>query len=50
VLRIVHRVITGFLFKQAGLRRGAADTGSVTLIQRFGAAANLNIHLHYRRG
>ena len=33
VLRIVHRVIAGFLFKQAGLKRGAADTGSVTLIQ-----------------
>src|SRR5262245_58042666 len=23
-----------------------ADTGAVTLIQRFGSAANLNIHLH----
>ena len=46
VLRIVHRVIGGFLVKQAGLKRGAADTGAVTLIQRFGSAANLNIHLH----
>jgi hypothetical protein len=46
VLRIVHRVITRFLLKQAGLKRCAADTGSVTLIQRFGSAANLNIHLH----
>ena len=34
-----------------------ADSGAVTLIQRFGSAANLNIHLHclvldgvYRRG
>ncbi|MFO0237120.1 MAG: transposase [Betaproteobacteria bacterium] len=42
----MHRVITGFLIEQAGLRRGAADAGSVTLIQRFGSAANLNIHLH----
>ena len=25
---------------------GAADTGAVTLIQRFGSATNLNIHLH----
>jgi hypothetical protein len=42
VLRIVHRVITGFLLKQqAGLKRSAADTGRVTLIQRFGSAANL---------
>jgi len=46
VLRIVHRVIAGFLLKQAGLKRTTADTGAVTLIQRFGSAANLNIHLH----
>jgi len=46
VLRIIHRVIAGFLLKQAGLKRCAADTGAVTLIQRFGSAANLNIHLH----
>ena len=45
-LGIVHRVITGFLLKQAGLKRATADTGAVTLIQRFGSAANLNIHLH----
>ena len=42
VLRIIHRVIAGFLRKQAGLKRAAADTGAVTLIQRFGSAANLN--------
>jgi hypothetical protein len=35
-----------FLIKQAGLKRTAANTGAVTLIQRFGSAANLNIHLH----
>ena len=46
VLGIVHRDITGFLVEQAGLRRGAADAGSVTLIQRFGSAGNLHIHLH----
>ena len=46
VLRIVHRVIAGFLLRQAGLKRATADTGAVTLIQRFGSAANLNIHLH----
>ena len=46
MLRIIHRVIAGFLRKQAGLKRAAADTGAVTLIQRFGSAANLNIHLH----
>jgi hypothetical protein len=42
----IHRVIASFLIKQAGLKRSAADTGAVTLIQRFGSAANLNIHLH----
>ena len=46
VLRIIHRVIASFLLKQAGLKRASADTGAVTLIQRFGSAANLNIHLH----
>ncbi|MBM3345479.1 MAG: transposase [Betaproteobacteria bacterium] len=46
VLRIVHRVIAGFLLRQAGLERATADTGALTLIQRFGSAANLNIHLH----
>lgn len=45
-LRIVHRVIAGFLLRLAGLKRATADTGAVTLIQRFGSAANLNIHLH----
>jgi Putative transposase len=46
VLQIVHRVISGFLIKQAGLKHTQAATGAVTLIQRFGSAANLNIHLH----
>ena len=46
VLRIVHRVITRFLLKQAAVKRCAADTGAVTLIQRLVSAANLNIHLH----
>ena len=40
--------LTGKLFlgKQAELKRCQANTGAVTLIQRFGSAANLNIHLH----
>ncbi|MGH8607280.1 MAG: transposase zinc-binding domain-containing protein, partial [Gammaproteobacteria bacterium] len=46
VLQIVHRVISTFLIQQAGLKRTDANTGAVTLIQRFGSAANLNIHLH----
>ncbi len=42
----MHRVITRFLLDQAGLIADEADSGAVTLIQRFGSAANLNIHLH----
>ena len=50
-------MITRHLLGQAGLKADRADSGAVTLIQRFGSAANLNIHLHclvldgvYRRG
>ena len=46
VLQIIHRVIATHLIRQAGVKRSAAATGAVTLIQRFGSAANLNIHLH----
>ena len=34
------------LLGQSGLKPDEADSGAVTLIQRFGSAANLNIHLH----
>ena len=57
VLEVVHRVLTRHLLAQAGLKADQANSGAVTLIQRFGSAANLNIHLHclvldgvYRRG
>ena len=57
VLQVVHRVITRHLLGQARLKADVADSGAVTLIQRFGSAANLNIRLHclvldgvYRRG
>ena len=46
VLQIIHRVIATYLIKQAGVERSAAAIGAVTLIQRFGSAANINIHLH----
>ena len=46
VLQVVHRVITRFLLKKAGVNADDADSGAVTLIQRFGSAANLNVHLH----
>jgi Putative transposase/Transposase zinc-binding domain len=44
VLAIVHREITRFLRRQAGFKD--AQTGAVTLIQRFGSAGNVNVHLH----
>ena len=46
VLQVIHRTISSFLIKQAGFRADEAHTGAITLIQRFGSAANLNIHLH----
>ncbi|QBQ56289.1 hypothetical protein E3U44_18640 [Nitrosococcus wardiae] len=46
VLQVISRAISTFLIKQAGLKRRDAQTGAITLIQRFGSAANLNIHLH----
>ena len=46
VLQVINRAISTFLIQQAGLKRTEAQTGAITLIQRFGSAANLNIHLH----
>ena len=46
VLGIVYRVIATRLIKKAGYTRRTARTGAVTLIQRFGGALNLNVHLH----
>jgi hypothetical protein len=46
VLGIVHRVIAGWLADQAGVDRATAQCGTVTLIQRFGSALNLNVHFH----
>ena len=46
VLQVIHRALSTFVIKYAGLTRAQAQTGAVTLIQRFGSAANLNIHLH----
>ena len=37
VLQVVHRVITRHLLGQAGLKADDADSGAVTLIQRFGS-------------
>ena len=47
VLSIVIRVISGFQrqkAKEQGFKSG--ESGTVTLVQRFGGSANLNIHFH----
>jgi hypothetical protein len=45
-LEISHRATTAFLLKKAGLSKTTGVTGGVTLIQRFGGACNVNVHLH----
>ena len=47
MLTIVHRVISTFLIKRSGRAvKSGAQSGAVTLIQRFGSALNLNLHFH----
>jgi hypothetical protein len=46
LLQVVQRVLTRHLLGAAGLKADEGQGGAVTLIQRFGSAANLNIHLH----
>jgi hypothetical protein len=46
VLGIVYRAISAQLIQKAGFTRKTAQTGAVTLIQRFGSALNLNVHFH----
>ena len=45
-LGIVYRAIATHLAHKAGFTKPLAQTGAVTLIQRFGGALNLNIHFH----
>jgi len=47
VLTVVHRAISTFVVRHSGFTvSSGARTGAVTLIQRFGSALNLNVHLH----
>ena len=47
VLAIVVRAFESSLIRRVGLtRKRGASGGVVTLIQRFGSAVNLNLHLH----
>jgi len=45
-LGIIYRAIATHLIHKAGFAKPMAQTGAVTLIQRFGSALNLNIHFH----
>jgi hypothetical protein len=45
-LGIVYRAIATHLINKARFSRKTAQTGAVTLIQRFGSALNLNVHFH----
>ena len=46
-LSVIHRVISTFLIHRAGMTvESGAQSGAVTLIQRFGSALNLNVHFH----
>ena len=46
VLQVVQCVVTRYLLDHAGFKPDEGHGGAVTLIQRFGSATNLNIHLH----
>jgi hypothetical protein len=46
VLGIVYRAISSYLVQKAGLSRSKAQTGALTLIQRFGSTLNLYVHFH----
>jgi hypothetical protein len=46
VLQVVQRVVTRHRLDRAGIKAHEGHGGAVTLIQRFGSAANLNVHLH----
>ncbi len=46
VLHVVQRVVARHLLADAQLNADEGHGGDVTLIQRFGSAANLDVHLH----
>ena len=41
ILQIIHRAIARFIIDQTGIKRDQAANGAVTLIKRFGSAANV---------
>jgi hypothetical protein len=46
VLGIVYRTLATHITKKAGYNKRTSQTGTVTMIQRFCSALNLNIHFH----
>ena len=46
IIQIIHRAIATDIIHRAGYLKKQAKTGTVTYIQRFGSALNLNIHFH----
>ena len=50
VLQVVQRVVTRHLLEAVGLEIDEGHGGAVTPIQRFGSAANLNIHRAHEHG
>ena len=46
VEQVVQRVVARHLLDAVGIKADEGHGGAVTLIQRLGSAANLNIHLH----
>ncbi len=50
VLGIVTRAIASHLIKAAGYHHATAQTGAVTLIQRFGSALKIHFHVLFLDG
>lgn len=46
ILKITTNCISSFLCKKSGFTKKIAKTAAVTLLQRFGGSANLNLHFH----
>ena len=46
ILKITTSGISSFLCKKSGFTKKIAKTAAVTLLQRFGGSANLNLHFH----
>ena len=46
VMQVVQRVVERHVLDHSGLESDEGQGGAVTLIQRSGLAANLNIHRH----